>query len=99
MALQIALDATQSGIGVACPEAYARVVQLDWVSTGGINQGTLHFTLEWHYDVAAKNAKNRPINGSSHFIGDFNWPNDKTLIKAIYDWCKTQPDFLSSIDV
>jgi hypothetical protein len=99
MALQIALDATQSGIGVAVPAAYARVVQLNWTSTAGINAGTLNFTLEWHYDNAARQAGARPINGSSHSIPSFNWPNDRTLIKAIYDWCKTQPDFLTALDV
>ncbi len=99
MALQIALDATQSGIGVAVPAAYARIVHISWTTQGGPNAGTLVFTLEWHYDNAARQAKARPINGSTHMIDNFNWPNDRTLLKAIYEWCMAQPDFATSIEV
>lgn len=100
MAVTIALDETQSGIGVACPAAYGRVVYIQWVGgTGNINSGTMNFNMEWHYNQQAKNNGDRPINGTLHSIPSYNWDGSMTLPKALYDWLKLQPEYNTAVDV
>jgi len=54
--------------------------------------------MEWHYNQQAKNNKDRPINGTAHTIPSYNWDGTVTLPKALYDWLKLQPEYITAAD-
>jgi hypothetical protein len=101
MALQLNLTADKTAVGLAAPEAYARIVQLSFDTRTG--QVTLHVDI--HADAAARNAAKAPVAGGVYRgITGIDMPNiDEALAlgvrSSLYTWLKTLPDFTGAVDV
>jgi hypothetical protein len=96
MALQVALDDTQTELGTAAPAAYAKIVQY----THYIVDDYVIIVVEYHYNQAAKNAGRRPLKGATYrateaevnaFTGNMQ--------NRCYSWLKTLPEFAGATDV
>ena len=96
MALQIALDDTQSEIGAAVPAAYVRIV----LYTHDVKNDLIQVALDFHYNQAARNAGRRPIKGAGYQTTE-NAVNVFTggMQARIYSWLKTLPEFAGAVDV
>jgi len=95
MALQVSLTSENSGIGAAIPQAYARVVAIQY----SIQDGKVLFAVEYHWDVAARQVPLRPIGGQTFSVEDFDFTADIGIKKALYTYLKTLPAFVEAIDV
>jgi hypothetical protein len=101
MALQLNLTAEKTGVGVASPEAYARIVHLAFDT----KTGKVTLSVDIHYDQAARAANKSPVSGGiySGFVG-IDMPSiDVALAEGVravlYAWLKTQADFTGATDV
>lgn len=95
MALQVSLTAEQSGIGTAIPEAYARIVAIQY----SVQDGKVLFAVEYHWNVAARQTPLRPIGGQTFSVDNFDFAADVAIKRALYDYLKTLPAFAGAIDV
>ena len=94
MALQIALNKTP--IGIAFPEAYARVTEGRW-KLNPDGTATCHVTVSLYTSAAARQAKADPVKQMS-----FTTPLDLTgtnQIAQAYTFLKTRAEFAGSKDV
>lgn len=98
MALQ--LNLTESDVGLAIPEAYARIVVLQFDTKSG--EVTVYVDI--HATAAARNENKNPVSGRVYRgkVG-VDMPNlDDTIPgirAAIYNWLKTLSDFAGALDV
>lgn len=96
MALRIALDDEQSGIGTPAPLAYARIVHY----THDVKNNLIQVALDVHFNQQARNQDRNPIKG----LGFQTTEADVNVFTGgmqarLYSWLKTQPDFLGALDV
>ena len=94
MALKVSLSQEQSGIGVAIPEAYCRIVAVQWPT----QEGKLAFGVEYHWDEAARRANLRPVGGQAFAVDDFDFSSDVGLKKSLYGYLKTLEAFAGAQD-
>lgn len=95
MALQIDLPDTDSGVGVAAPAAYARIV----IYTHDIKNDALMFAVEYHYNAQAKNQGRNPMKGASYSVLEAELVGTGNIRSKMYDYLKTLPEFVGAIDV
>jgi hypothetical protein len=101
MALQLNLTADKTAVGLAAPEAYARIVHLAFDTKTG--QVTL--AVDVHADAASRAASKSPVTGGIYRgITGVDMPNiDEALASGVrsslYTWLKTLPDFAGAVDV
>jgi hypothetical protein len=96
MALQVALDDTQTELGTAAPAAYAKIVQY----THYVVDDRVQIVVEFHYNQAAKAAGRRPLKGATYMaleseVNAFSG----TMQNRCYSWLKTLPEFAGATDV
>jgi hypothetical protein len=95
MALQINLADTDSGVGVAAPMAYVRIV----IYTHDIKSDALSFAVEYHYNQQARNQGRNPIKGASYAVLEAQLVTTGNIRVRMYDYLKTLPEFTGAIDV
>jgi len=100
MALQLNLTADKTAVGMAAPEAYARIVYL----TFDTKTGRVQLSVDVHANQQAREDGKAPISGGVYTgVVGVDMPNIDDTIPgiraALYDWLKTLPDFAGSIDV
>jgi hypothetical protein len=100
MALQLNLTSDKTAVGVACPAAYARIVQLQFDT----KTGKVDVAVDIHADKASRDAGKSPVSGGvySGVVGK-DMPNLDDSIpgvrSALYAYLKTLPDFAGAVDV
>lgn len=95
MALQISLLASDSGVGVAAPVAYAHIV----IYTHDVKNDALMFAIEYHYNLQARNQLRNPIKSASYSVLEAALTGTGNLRSKMYDYLKTLPEFAGAIDV
>lgn len=100
MALQLNLAADKTAVGVAAPEAYARIVQLLF----NTKTGQVQVWVDVHATLQARTDNRSPIAGGVYGgVVGVDMPNIDDNIPgiraALYTWLKTQPFFEGAVDV
>lgn len=95
MALQLALDATQTGIGVVAPEAYVRVETMQFN-----DQTACRFRVSTFFDQAARQTEGMgPIKVDELFMDSFDHNLTQSPKTQLYTYLKTLPLYTSAADV
>ena len=101
MALQINLPTAKTRVGVAAPQAYARINNLNYDTYSG----TVELRVDAYFDNAARTARKSPV-ASFRFTGTVgkDLPSLDAALGAgvrgvLYTWLKTKPEFSGAIDV
>ena len=101
MALQINLSAEQSTVGAAFPNAYARIVGMQYE----LKKDEILIFVDIHADQAARGAGKNPIGGNVYKAkngvdtADLDAATSPGVRKVLYNYLKTLPEFQAAADV
>jgi hypothetical protein len=96
MALQLALDESQTEMGTPAPAAYARIVQY----SHDLKNDIIQIVVEFHYNQQARNQGRRPLKGAGYSTNDAAVMVFPGGIQAkLYSYLKTLPEFAGATDV
>lgn len=98
MALQ--LNLADTNVGVPAPEAYARIVSLNF----DVRMNLVHVAVDIYFDQAMREAGKSPVSGGVYTgtVGVDMPSLDDTIPgvrAALYAWLKTLPAFAGATDV
>lgn len=95
MAIQIALNEEQTGLGVPAPNAYCRIV----LYTEYIKIDTFQIVVEFYFDNAARQANRRPLKEEAYQLLGAELSGNGNIKKQLYEWLATRPEFVSGVEV
>lgn len=94
MALQLNLTAEDTEVGMALLEAYARILNISCDS-----HDRVEFSVGVYVNKAARDADRRPIKQDRLIIDEFDFDDQKSIKKKLYEFMKTLDAYKTATDV